>query len=436
MTIKAMVPIYDGDKFLGLFEVITKVNSIAKKLSEDNVVPIVLVDKKYKKQLRHAYTNTFVKDYYVANLEVNPKIVEFTKNLDLNKVLNDQNDFQIINGKFLSIYHLKDVHNEEMGYFLLYKNLEDISINDIEFEHIIFVLIWLGIMSIIIFIFFYILNKSYTSNLQQEIDKKTKELRDINENLKMMVAKETEKNRKNETKLFQQEKLLQIAEMFRNIAHHWRQPLSIISTNLSGLNFKLELNQASSEDITRSINDAIIKTDELSSNIEFFSKAYDNNQEKEKIELKDIVENALKVLEPLFLEANIQTIKDYENTDMIINYNKSKFIDMLITILQNSYDSLIQKDIEKVVRISLSKKENNLVLIIEDNGVGIKEDIVNKIFEPYITTKHQSSGVGLSLYFAHNIVVNGLHGSIEASNLENGAQIVIKIPVDQNTLED
>lgn len=428
MTIKALVPIYEGNKLLGLFEVITKVDSIAKKLSKENVTPIVLVDKKYKKQLKFAFTNTFVNDYYVANLDVSPEILEFTSKLDIESLLKKNKEFQIINNKLLTIHHLKDVHNEEMGYFLLFKDLNKIPIDDIDFKHIIFVLVCLGIMSIIIFLFLFVLNKNYTASLEYEIDKKTKELREINENLKNLVTQETEKNRKNQIKLFQQEKLLQIAEMFRNIAHHWRQPLSVISTELSGINLKLEFNQATEEDIRNSIKNSINKTNELSKNIEFFSKSYNKNLEKQLIELNDCVESAIKVLEPLFQKENIKINLNSEETSLSIKYNKSNFINMIVTILKNSYDSLIQKDEEKFINISLWKNKKEITLEIEDNGKGIDETVRNKIFEPYITTKHQSSGVGLSLYFARNIIVDDLDGTIEAINTQNGVKVTITIP--------
>jgi signal transduction histidine kinase len=429
MTIKAMVPIYDGDKLIGLFEVITKMDSIVRELSKAKILPIVLVDKKYKKQLRHAYTNTFIQDYYMANIEVNPRILEFTQQINLEHILQNKDEFQIIKDKFLTIYHLKDVHNEEMGYFLLYKDLENIAIDDLKSKQINFVLIWLGIISILVYIFLYLLNKNYTNTLQQEIYKKTKELKIINENLQETVHNEIEKNRQNEIKLFQQEKLLHIAQMFQNIAHHWRQPLSIITTSLSGLNFRLTYETVSQSEIQRDIEKSMKIAEELSENIDFFSKSY-NDEKQDTIQLQSVIESAIKVLRPILDENNIQVISKYDKLPIKISYNKTKFINMLVTILQNAYESLIQtQNQDKTIIIYLTQEENLINLSIEDNGLGIPQNLLDKIFEPYTTTKHQSKGVGLSLYFAHNMIIHDFKGTIEAINTELGAKVSIKIPL-------
>lgn len=429
MTIKAMVPIYNEGKLLGLFEVITKVNSIVKELEKEKTSSMVLVDKKYKKQLRHAYTQTFIGDYYVANLEIDPALLEFMRNIDIQRLLTSKSQYQIIENKFLTLYHLKDVHNEEMGYFFIFKDLNDINVSDIRSKHIIFVLVWIIVMTILLFLFFYFLNKKYTSNLENEIDLKTKELKNINENLQRIIEDEVEKNRQNEIKIIQHEKLLHIATMFRNIAHHWRQPLSIITTSISGLVLRLEYDDLSKDEIKTTIDETLEKAEELSLNIEFFASSYSLENQEEQIDLKELIESAVKVLEPLLDKDFIKVVKKYDNREFNLFYNKSKFLNMIVTLLQNSYEALIPiESQEKIITILLQDQKKYMEIVIKDNGIGINKEIFSKIFEPYTTTKHQSSGVGLSLYFAHNIIVNDLKGSISVENMYPGTRFIIKIP--------
>ncbi len=255
MTLKAMVPIYDDKKLLGVFEVITKIDSIVKGVQKDKVIPIVLVDKKYKNQLRFAFTKTFINDYYVANFGVDASLSNFTKQLNLKDILHQKRAYQIIKDKFLVIYYLNDVYNKPMGYFLLYRDIKSIDISDLKSKHINFVLIWLGIVSMLSFVFLYIINKKYTKFLQSEIDEQTQKVREINENLQKRIQDEIEINRQNEMKLYQQEKFLHIAQMFQNIAHHWRQPLSMISTSLSALELNLTLGKVNEEEIKKTIKD-------------------------------------------------------------------------------------------------------------------------------------------------------------------------------------
>ncbi len=118
---------------------------------------------------------------------------------------------------------------------------------------------------------------------------------------------------------------------------------------------------------------------------------------------------------------------------------KNELIQCLINIFNNAKDILVEKNIEnKFVFISISLQEDKAIIKIKDNGGGIPENIINKIFEPYFTTKHQSQGTGLGLHMIYNLIVDGMSGSIEANNIEYkyndkkyiGAEFTIILPID------
>ncbi len=433
MTIKSMVPIYDKNRFLGLFEVITKVNSIARNLSrQKDTLPIVLTDKKYKKQLMFPYTNTFIDDYYVANIDVNPEILSYLSSKDIESLVKSDKEYHLIDDYFLTIYHLKDVHNNEMGYFFIFKDMDKISLKDLKTEHYIFVLSWFLIIAIILMILFYTVSKFYTDNLQNEIDAKTKELKDINEHLESRVEEELEKNRLNEMKLIQNEKLIQIGYMFKNIAHHWRQPLSFITTTLSALRFQVEAGKYSKDDIEKAINSSISTAKELSNNIDFFASSYAEDKDKSEYLLQDIMDESIKILEPQLVSNDIVVIKNYSEDSIRIDFSKNKLIDLFSTFLHNSYDALLNtKKEDKRIKVVILKDSQSVIISFEDNGEGIEDNIKDKLFQPYITTKHQAKGVGLSLYIARNIIVNELYGSIELENEAEYTKFIITIPINE-----
>ncbi|NOQ80192.1 MAG: EAL domain-containing protein [Gammaproteobacteria bacterium] len=133
ITFKAMVPIYDGEEFLGIFEVIAKFNSIATKLENKGISSVFLVDQSYKKQLTKAFTQRFIQNYYVANLNVKEKHLKILENNAIEKQTQMKNEFFIDHDKYFLItyFPLPDIKNKPMGHFFLFKPLQDISVIDI-----------------------------------------------------------------------------------------------------------------------------------------------------------------------------------------------------------------------------------------------------------------------------------------------------------------
>ena len=109
---------------------------------------------------------------------------------------------------------------------------------------------------------------------------------------------------------------------------------------------------------------------------------------------------------------------------------------MVVSILQNAYESLLKSDkSEKFIKLSFQKEAKYSYIIIEDNGIGIDEEFGDKIFQPYVTTKHKAKGVGLSLYVASTIVTEDLSGTIEAKNTNDGVKVIIQIPNEKREID-
>ncbi len=250
---------------------------------------------------------------------------------------------------------------------------------------------------------------------------------------KLMVLEKEERDRL----FYQQSKMASMGEMLGNIAHQWRQPLSVISTVATGSKLQKEMDILSDADFNEAMDSINKSVQHLSQTIEDFRGFFDtkNNKEKEFL-ISKTIDKALNLVSSQFVSKDIEIIKNL--TDISIVSLENELIQVLLNILNNSKDALLKLEEGRRLIFVNSYIENNLLVIeIKDNAKGIKEEIIDRIFEPYFTTKHQSQGTGIGLYMSQDIIGSHLDGSLCASNEEyiyedikyKGAKLSIKIPI-------
>ena len=221
-------------------------------------------------------------------------------------------------------------------------------------------------------------------------------------------------NKEKDRVLFQQSKIAAIADILKNIAHHWRQPLSVISTITSGMKLQKELNILNDENFNKSCDAIINNTNKLSDTIENFTNFFNADEKTTKFSLVEMIGNTKKIMDSIFEKDFIQYSFTYDK-DFILNTNRNDFSQAILNILDNSIHALInnQNENDRFIFIEF----NNNILQIRDSGNGIDENIIAKIFEPYFTTKHQSFGVGLGLYMVNELFVKNLGYKINIQNV-------------------
>ena len=258
--------------------------------------------------------------------------------------------------------------------------------------------------------------------------------------------------KKQQTQLVQSEKLASMGEMIGNIAHQWRQPLSIISTGVTGMQIQKEYNNLTNKDFNETCEMIDKTTQYLSQTIDDFTNFIKGEAVKQQFCLKELLESTLKIIEPNLKSHNITLVKNISK-EIIINSYPNDLKQSLINIFNNSKDaieditkqnSIYKEENKKYIFLTLEEKENNAIITIKDNGGGIQEDIINKIYEPYFTTKHQSQGTGLGLYMAFDIITNSLKGKIQEENVKYsydnndyiGAEFIISLPININKKDE
>jgi signal transduction histidine kinase len=252
---------------------------------------------------------------------------------------------------------------------------------------------------------------------------------------KKEINKYIKENSRQQQILAQQSKMAAMGEMLGNIAHQWRQPLSVISTVATGMRLQKEFGKLDDENFEEAIDSITNSTTYLSRTIDDFRNFFRTDKDESFFIIKDSFEKVLKLIDSQFKNHDI-TIKKYIE-DIEIHGFENEFIQVLINILNNSKDALLNKNYQRYIIIS-AKKENNMCIIkITDNGGGIKDKILDKIFEPYFTTKHQSSGTGIGLYMTKEIIEKHMGGTVNINNVKispnefeySGTEVVIKLKI-------
>jgi len=273
---------------------------------------------------------------------------------------------------------------------------------------------------------------------QIKLEKSEYELEEINKNLEQRVIEEVEKTKQIQEQLSKSEKMAAMGEMIGNIAHQWRQPLSVISTASTGMIMQKEFNSLSDEDLIKNCEVINDNAQYLSKTIDDFSKFIKGDKSASDFNLKNDTDSFLKLVDSTIKNHHLDVVLSL-NEDINVHGYPNELIQCFINIFNNAKDALIENNEENDRYIFISQEiiDNHVIIKFKDNAGGIPEDIINKIFEPYFTTKHQSQGTGLGLHMTYNLIVDGMSGTIEAHNINyeyngkeyTGAEFTISLPM-------
>ncbi|MDX9901479.1 MAG: PAS domain-containing sensor histidine kinase [Aliarcobacter sp.] len=221
-------------------------------------------------------------------------------------------------------------------------------------------------------------------------------------------------------KLFEeQSKLAAMGEMIGNIAHQWRQPLSVITTISSNIKLRSEYEQLEDYDIESDMDIIMQQAQYLSKTIDDFRNFIRNTKDAQKLSLKDTIEKTLSILHSAMVNNSTNIIIDLKD-DMCIDGYENELIQSFINIINNSKDAIKEyvKNDEKLIFINTIKEDSSLIITIKDNGGGIPDNIIHRIFEPYFTTKNKNVGTGIGLSMTYKMITERNNASIDVYNEE------------------
>jgi len=289
-----------------------------------------------------------------------------------------------------------------------------------------------SLLSLIIFyLIAYILknNINKTEELKQLIYMKTNDLEIVNNNLKQQVKQGIEESRKKDEFLAQQAKLAAMGEMMGNIAHQWRQPLNILGAlNLKAQTF-IEIHGHLSENNYSKISENIeLQLSYMSKTIDDFRNFFKSDKVKKDFNILEYVNKSLDILTTQFNCLNI--VLEVKGDDFITYGLENEFQQVILNIVNNAKDAITENDIKNgKIEIKTEKIGNNGIISIQDNAGGISDDAINRIFEPYYTTKEKSKGTGIGLYMSKIIIEENMKGQLSAFNVNNGACFMLRLNI-------
>ena len=285
-------------------------------------------------------------------------------------------------------------------------------------------IIFTSIFFMVIFIVSYV-DKKRILLLEQQ----SKEIQNFNDTLKNKIDQELDKNRQKDKMLQQQSKLAQMGEMISMIAHQWRQPLAAIGATSASMTIKATIGKLDKETALELSNKISSHTQHLSKTIDDFRDFYKTSKEKKETTFMIIIEDVLNIVEVSVANKNIKLLKELEYDEKITTY-PNEIKQVVLNLIKNAEDILMENDIkEPYIKIKTYTQNNNAILEVSDNAEGVPEDIIDKIFEPYFSTKLEKNGTGLGLYMSKTIIEEHCGGKLSVSNNEFGAVFEIKLPL-------
>jgi PAS domain S-box-containing protein len=227
-----------------------------------------------------------------------------------------------------------------------------------------------------------------------------------------------------------------MGEMIGMIAHQWRQPISVIAMGANNMLVDIELEELKEDAVKEQAESILKQTEYLSKTIDDFRNFFKPNKDVEEVNIQDVVEDAQKIIGKS-LENNAITLKINSQSDIVVKTYSRELLQVYINILKNSKEALIEHTKEnRFIDVSISLKGDYVSTIFCDNGGGIKDEYITKIFDPYFSTKDEKTGTGLGLYMSKTIVNKHLQGKIDVKNRDDGVCFTVDIPLELKNIQD
>ncbi len=285
------------------------------------------------------------------------------------------------------------------------------------------------------------------------IKKREIELEEINDQLEQMVKQETGKRLKNEQLLFEQQKFVDMGQMVNAIAHQWRQPLNIIGLSVQSFVINYRENRLSGTEAEEFENKIMSMLMHMSSTIDDFRNFFRTDKT---IKTFPMVVNVTEVIRLISAQMKYNGIAlrfrcrcsdsfyeyseitaekpECECTSSLVSGFPGELKQAVLNLVQNSKDAILariaRQEIEEgVLDIYMESDGTNISLKVTDNGGGIDNSIIGRIFDPYFTTKSEEHGTGIGLYMTKSIIEKHMNGKITAENTGDGAVFTLILPL-------
>lgn len=224
-----------------------------------------------------------------------------------------------------------------------------------------------------------------------------------------------------------QSKFAAMGEMIGMIAHQWRQPLTGIGMTVDNLKLDIELETIDEKvwsDNLESIKKQVLY---LSHTVDDFRNFFKPNQTAQEVNLSQLMEDSLNIIHSALSKNGVKVYKIYED-EILVKTFRNDMMQVILNLLKNANDAFSERNIKDgEIKIGMYRSRSGFEIEVSDNAGGVSDDIVEKIFDPYFSTKDEKNGTGLGLYMSKMIVEDHLGGRLELITDDDGTSFVIKV---------
>lgn len=273
---------------------------------------------------------------------------------------------------------------------------------------------------------------SAQKKVEEDLRKRKHEIEDLNDSLESKISHEVDKNRQKDQMMYQQSRFASMGEMIGNIAHQWRQPLNIMALVMQDIYISDQLGNLTSKKVEESYEKSNNLLQYMSQTIDDFRNFFKQGNEVEEFSLKDAVDSVYGLVSTNLsynnIECSISVVQD-----SVVRGGLNEFKQVMINLLNNAQEAIqTNPDSQRHIDISIFQDKSKAFVQVCDDGGGMSKDVINKVFDPYFTTKNQTQGTGLGLYMSKQIIESSMHGSLTAKNVGKGAEFTVVLPLECN----
>lgn len=256
---------------------------------------------------------------------------------------------------------------------------------------------------------------------------KQQQLEALNQSQEIRIVTAVAEVRRTDDMLIQQGRLVAMGEMVNNIAHQWRQPLNNLALIIQNMQSSCAAGELTAELMDQDVASAMGVITHMSDTIDVFRNFFVYEKEPTVFNVNQIVSAALDFVSPT-LNVNGIKVELTEQADISAKGYPNEYLQALLNILNNAKDALLEfKVVKPIISICIRRENDRSLVTIRDNGGGISEDILAKIFDAYFTTKDHGKGTGIGLYMSKKIIENNMAGSLSVCNVAGGAEFRIEL---------
>lgn len=256
-------------------------------------------------------------------------------------------------------------------------------------------------------------------------DEYIEKINSINTTLQKRVELALVQARQKDQVLIQQSRHAALGEMIGNIAHQWRQPLNALGLLLQNIEFAYQEGDLDDRYLNHTVEKGKRLTHQMSKTIDDFRDFFKPNKELEIFHIDAVLNTVMDIVGSSLKNNQIEIVKEIQH-DICIKGFIGEFSQVLVNLITNAKDVLTEQEMQtRKITIRISDTDTKALIEIEDNGGGIPEQIVEKIFDPYFTTKEQGKGTGIGLYMSRVIIENNMKGELTIKNKDDGACFMI-----------